>query len=220
MLDSLFGSAAPQIASVSSYSDFVLRLGVDLIVAFVVVRLIYYPRHRNKDFFFTFFLFNVVIFLICYLLSTTTLNVSFAFGLFAIFSILRYRTVTVPVREMGYFFVCLTLGLINALARLDNTLGISILAASNVLIVVILYVLDRHLSLKHENSKQIVYDRIDLITPNKHDEMLEDLRTRTGLPVHRIEIVKVDFLHDVVRLYAFYFSENSDSVSEDAPDDD
>src|SRR5687768_10556685 len=96
--------------------NFLLRFGINLVMIYVLIRLIYYPRHKNKDFLFTFILFNVVNFLICILLSAAKIKMGFAFGLFAIFSILRYRTVTVPVREMGYFFISVAVGLINALA--------------------------------------------------------------------------------------------------------
>src|SRR6187399_1263628 len=104
----------------SSMTEFLVRFLLNFVAIFTIVRLIYYPRYRNKDFLFTFFLFNIINFLICFLLSTAKLKIGFAFGLFAIFSILRYRTVTVPVREMGYFFISVTLGIINALASMEN----------------------------------------------------------------------------------------------------
>ncbi len=100
--------------------DFILRYSINFIVIVTLVRFIYYPRHKNKDFMFTFMLFNTVNFLICFLLSSLKLKLGFAFGLFAIFSILRYRTVSVPIREMGYFFMCVTIGIINALVDINQ----------------------------------------------------------------------------------------------------
>src|SRR5262245_6933127 len=100
--------------------ELLIRFGINIVAIFILVRMIYYPRHKNKDFLFTFFLFNCLNFLICFLLSATKLKIGFAFGLFAIFSIMRYRTVVVPVKEMGYFFICVAIGVINALASADD----------------------------------------------------------------------------------------------------
>lgn len=197
----------------NAYLEFLTRYSINVLMIFVIVRLIYYPRHKNKDFLFTFFLFNTVNFLICFMLSSTKLKMGFAFGLFAIFSILRYRTVTVPIREMGYFFISVTIGLINALSVVDDTSGMVLLIGSNVLIIVMMLVLDRQLGLEHENHKEINYERIDLIKPNLREQMLEDLRQRTGLPIHRIEIIKLDFLRDVARINAFYYSMENESTS-------
>lgn len=214
------GKKALDIFGGNMYLEFVLRYGINLLVAIIIVRFIYYPRHKNKDFVFTFFLFNTVNFLICFLLSSAKIKMGFAFGLFAIFSILRYRTVTVPIREMGYFFVSVTIGLINSLAVLDDTASIVILLIANALVIGMILFLDRQLSLEHENFKLINYERIDLIKPERREEMLEDLRNRTGLPIHRIEIVRLDFLRDVARINAFYYSMTNESYSFDSSDDD
>jgi hypothetical protein len=203
---------------IAGMGEFLLRYGINLLVTFILVRVIYYPRHRNKDFVFTFFLFNTVNFLICFLLSSTKIKIGFAFGLFAIFSILRYRTVTVPVREMGYFFLSVTIGIINALSEIDS--GVTLIVISNGLILGMTYFLDRMLSLEHENYKEINYERIELIHPDKRTEMIDDLKRRTGLPIHRIELIKLDFLRDVARIHAFYYSRDNDSASRDTTDDD
>jgi putative effector of murein hydrolase LrgA (UPF0299 family) len=211
------------LGAVEGLTEFLIRFGFNFLVIFVVVGLIYYRNHKNKDFVFTYFLFNVINFLICFLLSTAKLKMGFAFGLFAIYSILRYRTVTIPIREMGFFFVSVTLGIINALASLDNFYVELIVA--NVLLVVITFILDgRFLPLKHENFKEIIYERIDLIHPDRRKEMLLDIKARTGLDVHRIEFVRIDFLRDVAKINAFYFADKNEapsigSTTEDASDD-
>lgn len=197
----------------NAYLEFLTRYGINVLMIFIIVRLIYYPRHKNKDFLFTFFLFNTVNFLICFMLSSTKLKMGFAFGLFAIFSILRYRTVTVPIREMGYFFISVTIGLINALSVVEDTSGMVLLIGSNVLVICMMLILDRQLGLEHENHKEINYERIDLIKPDLREQMLADLRNRTGLPIHRIEIIKLDFLRDVARINAFYYSMENESTS-------
>ena len=193
--------------------EFLVRFGINLLFIIIIVRFIYYPRHKNKDFLFTFFLFNTVNFIICFLLSDTKLKTGFAFGLFAIFSIIRYRTVTVPIREMGYFFVAVTVGLINSLAVLESTQTAVILLMSNTVIIALILLLDRQLSLDHENYKEINYERIDLIKPELRSEMIEDIKKRTGLPIHRVELIKVDFLRDVARIHAFYYSKDNESTT-------
>ncbi len=189
--------------------ELIQRFGLNLIAIYVLVRLIYYPRHKNKDYLFTFFLFNCLNFLICFLLSATKMKIGFAFGLFAIFSIMRYRTVTVPIKEMGYFFVCVALGIINALSAGDNYL--IILVCCNAFILLLTMILDGHVNLTHENVKEIVYERIDLIRPETRAEMLEDLQKRSGLPIHRLDIINIDFLKDIALVHAYYFSKENET---------
>lgn len=209
-----------QLANPDNMIEFAIRFLINFAAIFIIVRMIYYPLHKNKDFLFTFFLFNVINFLICFLLSAAKLKIGFAFGLFAIFSILRYRTVTIPVREMGYFFISVTIGIINSLASSDNN-WMSIISA-NLIIIVLAYILDTRVHLKHENFKVIVYERIDLITPEKREEMLSDLKNRTGLNVHRVEFMKIDFLKDIANIHAFYYSDKNETsslgLSEDGDD--
>ena len=200
-----------------SLMELCMRFGVNLLFIFLLVRVIYYPRHKNKDFLFTFFLFNCLNFLICFLLSATKIKVGFAFGLFAIFSIMRYRTVMVPVKEMGYFFVCVALGIINALATVDD--HYIVLIGCNIFIMFITLVLDRNANLKHENVKEIKYERIDLIHPNKREAMIADLVNRTGLPVHKAEVISIDFLRDTALVHAYYFSKDNETKMAGVLDD-
>lgn len=199
--------------------NFGLRFGINLLVIYILIRLVYYPRHKNKDFLFTFILFNVVNFLICILLSAAKIKMGFAFGLFAIFSILRYRTVTVPVREMGYFFISVAVGLINALAVVRGNPFENIeyfpyeMLLANGIILALVLLLDRKSKLQHQNFKEINYERIDFIQPEKRPEMIADLRARTGLPISRVEIIKIDFLRDVATIHAFYLSTENEMSS-------
>jgi len=121
---------------------------------------------------------------------------------------------------MGYFFISVTIGIINSLASSDNN-WLSIISA-NLIIIVLAYILDTRVHLKHENFKMIVYERIDLITPEKREEMLSDLRNRTGLNVHRVEFMKIDFLKDIANIHAFYYSDKNETsslgLSEDGDD--
>lgn len=198
--------------------ELLIRFAINIVAVFILVRLIYYPRHKNKDFLFTFFLFNCLNFLICFLLSATKIKIGFAFGLFAIFSIMRYRTVVVPVKEMGYFFVCVSLGIINALATVDD--NYIILIGCNVFILGLTIILDRFINLTHENVKEMVYERIDLIHPDHRTEMLADIHARTGLPVHRIDIIRIDFLKDVAVIHCYYFAKENETKMHGVIDDD
>jgi len=207
------------IAQLEGTAEFGLRFAIDLISIVVIVRGLYYPLRRNRDFLFTFLLFNIINFLICFLLSTAKLKMGFAFGLFAIFSILRYRTVTVPVREMGYFFISVTLGIINSLTSLEGDSFI-LLVLANVFVAGFAYVVDYRMRIIHENYKEIVYDRNDLLVPDRREELLADLKLRTGLNIHKVEIQRIDFFRDSSRIYAFYNAETNDSPTAMAADSD
>ena len=198
--------------------ELIIRLVINVIASLLLVRVIYYNTHRNKDFLFTFALFNLLIFLICALLSTATIQMGFAFGLFAIFSFIRYRTVTVPIKEMGYLFASLTIGIINALAVPGKFFAIIILC--NVLIIGFTLLLDKFMNLTHENMKEVIYERIDLIVPERREEMMADLKLRTGLPIHKIEIRNINFLRDTANLVVFYYAaENENTMLSEGSDD-
>jgi hypothetical protein len=211
-----FFSEGTSVATSSfDYIELLSRFGVNILAIFILIRLIYYPTHKNKDFLFTFFIFNLVIFL---LLSTTKLKPGFAFGLLAIFSIMRYRTVTVPIKEMGYFFICLALGMINALSLVQE--GYWIMIACNVAILALTIILDRFINLTHENVKEITYERIDLITPENRTVMMDDLKKRTGLPIHRLEVRNINFLRDTAKVAIFYHAKDNENTSAITGDDD
>ncbi len=193
----------------SIFAELTFRFAINLVIMLLLVRVLYYSRYKNKDFVFTFFLFNIVNLLICFLLSATQLKMGFAFGLFAIFSIIRYRTVTIPVREMGYFFVCVALGLLNALTPLSNNGLLMILA--NAMMLGMTVVLERGLNMKHENLKYIIYEKIELIVPERREELYADLYQRLGLRVHRIEVQQVDFMRDIAHINIFYLSDHNET---------
>jgi hypothetical protein len=202
----------------SRLAEFGFRFALNAFVIFLLVRIIYYPRHRNKDFLFSFFLFNIINFIICYLLSSATIKIGFAFGLFAIFSIIRYRSVSVPIREMAYLLTSVTIGILNALSNLDT--GLPELLISNGVLLLLTFVLDRKVTLPHENSQMVIYEKIELIKPENRNQLIEDLKLRTGLPIHRIEIGRIDLMRDSAKIRIFYLSQESQSSSFDSDGDD
>ena len=184
--------------------DFGSRAAIDVVALLVLVGFIYYPKHRNKDFVFTFVLFNIINFMICFLLGTAKIKMGFAFGLFAIFSIIRYRTIMVSIKDMGYFFVCVALGMLNSLASSKD--GFLLLAVCNVIILIMTFFLERLNFINNESYKEILYDNVLLIRPEQRQELIEDLRNRTGLDVHKVDIVSINYLKDTVLLKAYYYS--------------
>ncbi len=190
--------------------DFTLRALIDIISIFILVGLIYYPRHKNKDFLFTFVLFNIVNFMICCLLGAAKIKIGFAFGLFAMFSIIRYRTIAISIKDMGYFFVCVALGMLNSLASITE--GYTLIVICNVIIITITFFLEKLDFIKNENAKIIVYDRVDLIRPEDREILIQDLKTRTGLPIHKVDIISIDYLKDTSLLKAYYYSIESENL--------
>ena len=182
--------------------SFLLGFVFNLLVALFVVRFIYYPSTHNKSYVFTFLAFNTIIFFVLSFMTSIEVGMGVGFGLFAIFSILRYRTDPIPIREMTYLFIISALPLMNA-ASTDGSLWPQLVLA-NLAVMAILWVLEKEWGFTYEVSKQVVYEKIELIHPDRRAELQADLQARTGLSIKRIVIGKVDFLHDVANLKIFY----------------
>ena len=181
---------------------FIMGAGLNLLVALLIVRFIYYPMTQDKTYVFTFLAFNTVIYFVLGLLTSATLSVGVGFGLFAIFSVLRYRTDEMPIREMTYLFILIALPVMNSVMVSDSALPY--LLVSNVAIMTVLFVLEKEWGFHFERSKRIVYDRIDLITPENSERLLANLHERTGLAVKRVETRRIDFLHDSAEMVIYY----------------
>lgn len=192
-----------QIINIPDFIEFVLRFGLNVIVIFLLVRLLYYPATKRKDYLFTFLLISALVFMICFLLVNVKLQVGFALGLFAIFGIIRYRTNSIPIKEMTYLFLVIGLSVINALASTKTT--IADLIFTNLAILFLTFGMEKLWLLKHESSKIIIYEKIDLIKPERYGELLTDLRERTGIKnINRVETGKIDFQRDTCTLTVFY----------------
>ena len=174
-------------------TEMMLRFGFFLLVLFGIVYFLYYRKTHRRDYFFTLVLLSVSIFFLIYLLGSVKVKIGFALGLFAIFGVLRYRTETIPVREMSYMFGVISLSVINALA---DSLSFAELLIPNVAIFLLIWGFETLVLRRNLASKLILYDRIELITPERREELLEDLHKRTGLNITKINIGSVDFLKD------------------------
>ena len=190
-------------------TNFVLGAGFNLAVALLIVRFIYYPITQEKKYVFTFLAFNTVIYFVLGLLTSSSLSVGVGFGLFAIFSVLRYRTDELPIREMTYLFIIIALPVMNSMLISNGDL--TQLLAANGTIVILLYLLEKGFGFHFEQSKKITYEKIELITPANQAQLLADLRQRTGLPVKRAEIGRINFLNDTADI-RIYFDEPDTAI--------
>ncbi len=194
--------ANQEMFSFSGMPELLLRFGINLVVMLIIVRWLYYTTTRRKDYLFTYMLISSVVFLLCYLLESVSLQIGFALGLFAIFGIIRYRTNPMPIKEMTYLFLVIGISVINALTA--GTSMIEIIFA-NLAVILITLGLEKIWLLRHVSSKAIVYEKINLIVPEKYDELIADLRERTGLKeIKKVEIGAINFLKDTCRMIIYY----------------
>jgi hypothetical protein len=195
-------------AIVKTLSKFSWRLVIDLLSVFILVRFVYFPIYKHRELFFTFFIFNLIIFLICFLLNKVELSMGAAFGLFAVFSMLRYRTEDISIKDMTYLFLVIAMGLIAAVTKIkdtSDTYEYIFLAIVNGIIIIITYLLESNVLMKKEFVKIINYENINLVQSNREAELIADISLRTGIRVHRISIQKIDFLRDAAQIKIYYY---------------
>ena len=180
---------------------FFIRLLIDVVAIAILIRFVYYPIYKKKDFFFTFFLFNIVIFILTYLMNKVEMTIGAAFGLFAVFSLLRYRTENISEKDMTYLFIVIALGLMTSTIKGTHFETITI----NVIVIAFAYVLDGNLLIKNEHTQVIRYENIENIKPDNYEMLLTDLRTRTGLNIHQASIQEIDFLRDSAMVRVYYY---------------
>jgi hypothetical protein len=181
----------------------VTRLAIDLVCVFVLYRVIYYRAYGRADFFLTFFSVNLIIFLIAFVLNSFDMTLGAAFGLFAVFSMLRYRTEGISTTDMTYLFLGIAVGLIMAVGQ-GGWIQLTLVA---VVVLASTQFLEGGWLIKRELQQQVLYDRIDLVNARSREALLEDLKTRTGLDIHRVEVHEIDLLRDSARLGVFYHAE-------------
>lgn len=173
----------------------------NLLITGGIIRFLYYPRSRRRDYFFTFMLTSTTIFMLLFLLDSVSIQIGFALGLFAIFGILRYRTEMLPIREMTYLFMIIGISVINALAK---DLGYIELGVTNAIFILVTWLMESSNILRHVSSKHIIYEKIELIKPENSEALLADLKKRTGLNITKVEVGTIDFLKDTAMLNVYY----------------
>ena len=180
------------------------RLFINLTFLTIIIRFIYYPFSKRKDFVFTYYLISLIVFFLCFALKKFEMDLGMALGLFAIFGILRYRTDAISQKEVTYLFVVIGISVINALA--NKKMSYAEIFGFNTIIVVVLVLIERYWSLKQEESKSIIYENIENIKPENYEILKSDLENRTGLVINRITIGEVNFLRDTAKVTIFYFN--------------
>ena len=192
----------------SEFSEFILNFGFNFLIGLILVRFIYYPSTHKKGYVFTFIAFNTVIYFVLSLMASIEIGLGVGFGLFAIFSILRYRTNPMPIREMTYMFIIAALPLMNSVG-ITSDLWLQLVVA-NLSVLAVLFVLEREWGFKFETSKRIVYEKMELIQPGKRMDLIKDIQERTGIKVKRLNFDKIDFLHDTATLRIYYDDPNQE----------
>jgi len=183
-----------------------LRLAVNMLFLTVLIRYLYYPKTKRKDYLFTYYLIGTITFFLCFGLKKLDIDTGMGLGLFAIFGIIRYRTDAIEIKEMTYLFLIIGISVVNSLA--SNQISIAEMAIINLSVVALTFILENVWLIKHEIRKTINYERIDLIIPEKYAEMKADLEKRTGIAINRFEIGKIDFLTDTAQVRIFYYSDD------------
>ena len=184
------------------YIELLTRFSLNLAVIIAIVVGLYAKTSKRKDFYFTYVAISIVIFLLCFLLESVKIELGFALGLFAIFGIIRYRTDAIPIKEMTYLFVVIAISVINALA--NKKISYAELITTNLLVVGGLFILEKILNLRQENSYRVIYEKIENVQAGKEDILLADLKERTGINIKHFQIERIDFLRDVAYIYIFF----------------
>jgi len=194
-----------------------IRFALNLLVCWILVHFFYYKKSRRRDYYFTFIVFSSAMLTLLYIMGNVEVGVGLTLGLFAIFGVIRYRTETVPIREMTYLFIIIALAAVNGLAPLYHVVDIAtaphyvlswgnvgVMALVNALMLLLVCVLESESLVKHVTTKLVQYDRIDLIVPEKREELVKDLEKRLGVKVENVEIGHVDFLKDSAMIKVYY----------------
>ncbi|MFN5148652.1 MAG: DUF4956 domain-containing protein [Flavobacteriia bacterium] len=183
-----------------------LRLAVNIVILTILIRYLYYPKTKRKDYLFTYYLIGMITFFLCFGLKKLDIDTGMGLGLFAIFGIIRYRTDAIEIKEMTYLFLIIGISVVNSLA--SNQISIAEMAIINLSVIALTYGLENLWLVKHETRKTINYERIDLIIPEKYEEMKADLEKRTGIAINRFEIGKIDFLTDTAQVRIYYYADD------------
>ena len=185
------------------------RFAFNSVVMWIIIHWFYYRKARRRDYYFTFALISVSIFFLIFLLGSVKMKIGFALGLFAIFGIIRYRTEQMPVREMTYLFVLIAISVINALS---TSISLAELILTNLIFIFCIWFSENNKWLRHVSNKLVQYDKIELIKPDKRDELIADLRERTGLNVISVEVGSIDFLRDTA-LLKIHYEDDENSIN-------
>ncbi len=213
--------ADPVMTTSQSLLELALRFGLNLLSCWIIVHFFYFPKSRRKDYAFTFLLFSSAMLLLLYAMGRVDVGVGLTLGLFAIFGVIRYRTETVPIREMTYLFVIIAIAAVNGLTplfRLEDAgtpqvryslqWGDFLVAAvANALSIILIWVLESRDKASRTASKLILYDRLDLLAPERREELFSDIEKRCSITPTEVEIGNIDLLKDSVYIKVYYLTD-------------
>lgn len=185
---------------------------INIVVLTIIIRLIYYPITKRKDFLFTYYLISIITFFICFALKKNNIELGLALGLFAVFGIIKYRTDAVPIKEMTYLFVVIGISVVNALSNSKTSYIEQFFI--NAVVIAITYVLEHVWLIKHESAKIVLYEKIELIKPSMREELIKDLEERTGIKINRVSIGKINFLRDTAQVIIYYYDSEQENISD------
>lgn len=168
----------------------IFRFCINIFFLTIIIRFLYYKNSKRKDYLFTYYMISLIVFFLCFTLKKYNLDIGMALGLFAIFGIIRYRTDTIPIKEMTYLFVVIGISVINSLA--NKKMSYSEIVLANTLIIFVLTIIEKFWYLKNEVSKNIVYGNLENIKPENYNFLKLDLETKTGLTINRVSIGDID----------------------------
>ena len=180
---------------------------LNMVFLTIIVRWFYFSISGNKEYLITFYLISIVVFFMCFTLKKYKLDIGLAIGLFAIFGIIRYRTASIPIREMTYLFVVIGISIMNAFA--NKKLSYIEIVFANVAIVYVMGFIEKVWKLKFLESRPITYEKIENIKPKNHEALKRDLEERTGIKIKKFEIKDIDFVKDAATIIIYYYAEDN-----------
>lgn len=185
------------------------RFTINIAVCWLIIGVFYFRESKRRDYYFTFMMFSITVFFLIFLMDNVKVQIGFALGLFAIFGMIRYRTETIPIREMTYLFVTIGISVINGLAM---TVSYTELAITNFLIAFSVWIFESIHKKSHLESKIIIFDKIELAHASREQELIDELIRRTGLDVKRVEVGHIDYLKDIFYVKVFYSSNKPENT--------
>ncbi|MAZ37690.1 DUF4956 domain-containing protein [Salibacteraceae bacterium] len=182
--------------------ELLFRLLVNLAFSYTIILKVYKATRRDSEYLFSYLVFSPMVFFICHLFASTKLSIGFAFGLFAVFSILRYRTTTIPVKEMTYMFVIIGLSVLNAIST--KKVSYAELMFTNLFVLGLMYLLERYIMTSGNEIQTVMYEKIENIKPQNESVLVSDLEERTGRLIEKVEILEANYLKDSARIRVYF----------------
>ncbi len=203
-----------KLINTQDFFELLIRFIFNILVVLVIIRYMYYPIAKRKDYFFTYLMVSAIVFLLSFaLLNVEYISIGVGLGLFALFGILRFRTSQIPMKEMSYLFMVIAISVINAMVTKKTSYAELFLI--NFVLLIVTWAGERFWLNRAESQKTIVYEKIDLIKPENRELLIKDLEERTGLKILRIEVGRIDFLRDTARIRIYYQTNNNQGHFED-----